>query len=164
MSIRILALVGVLALSSAGYESAAASERNQARADLPQGQVELIVDAKEYMERINNTVTLATKGEYGPLRRGAGARLRYSRDRIMELLEGHATTTELDGKERVALVNAEEAIKSVIRNDNRDRMVCVLAPGTGSRIATRECMTVGQREDRAKAARRVTADNQHSMN
>ena len=150
-----------MALSSAGYESAAASEGSN-NSGLPKGQVELITDAKEYMARIENTVTMANRGEYGKLRRGADARLRQARDKIAALLEGKTSTDELQGGERVALVNAEEAIKSVIRNDDRDRVVCVLAPGTGSRLATKECMTIAEREERAKQARRLALEHSRS--
>lgn len=163
MSVRVIALSGLLALSSAGYGSAAASVSSTSQADLPKGQVELIVDAKEYLARINNTLEMASKGEYGQLRRGSDARLRAARDRIAEVLEGHATTAELEGDERVALINAEETIKSVIRNDDKDRIVCAYISSTGSRLAKKECMSVAQREARAKEASRVASEHQRAV-
>lgn len=162
MKIRILALSGMLALSCTGFGIATASAGSTAQADLPKDQVELIVDADEYMARINNTLAMALKGEYGPLRRGADARLRSARDDIAELLEGKATTTELQGDERVALVNAEEVFKAVIRNQDKGRMVCKLEAGTGSRLATRECMTVADREERSRRARLAAKELQQS--
>lgn len=162
MSIRVVVLCGLLALSTTGFESAAASDGGN-KSNLPKGQVELITDAKEYMTRIDNTVTMATRGEYGKLRRGADARLRQARDQIAELLEGKTSTDELQGKERVALVNAEEAIKTVIRNDDRDRIVCTLSAGTGSRLATKECMTIAQREERAKVASRLVHEQSRNV-
>lgn len=159
MSIRILALTGLLALSSAGYGSAAASQGNRA---LPDNQVLLVTDAKEYMARINNTLELASKGEYGQLKRGSESKMRAARDRIAELLHGHATTTEVQGEDRVALVNAEEVIKSVIRNDDKDRIVCTHVAGTGSRLAKKECMSIAEREERARAARTLAKEQQQS--
>jgi hypothetical protein len=162
MSIRVVVLCGLLALSTTGFESAAASEGSD-KSGLPKGQVELVTDAKVYMARIENTVTMANRGEYGKLRRGADARLRQARDRIAELLAGKTNTDELQGKERVALVDAEETIKSVIRNDDRDRIVCTLSAGTGSRLATKECMTIAQREERAKVARRLVQEQSRAV-
>ncbi|MFA6986434.1 MAG: hypothetical protein WC213_09530 [Arenimonas sp.] len=163
MSVRVFVLSGLLALSSTGYGSAAASVSSTSQADLPKDQVELIVDAKEYLARINNTLEMASRGEYGQLRRGSDVRLRAARDRIAKVLEGHATTAELEGDERVVLINAEEVIKSVIRNDDKSRIVCAYIPGTGSRLAKKECMSIAEREARAKEARRVASEHMRAV-
>jgi hypothetical protein len=160
MNFRVVVFSGLLALSTSGTSIAA----DVGQASNSPAAPAAIVDAKEYLAHIDRIVGMAIRGEYGPLRRNADARrIREARDRIADLLDGHATTTELDEQERVAMLNAEELIKGVIRNDDKSRIVCTLVAGTGSRLAKKECMTVADREARAKAARAAAKESMRGL-
>lgn len=162
MSIRIFVLSGLLALSCAGYESAAASDDSNAQAEKATASAQAITDAKAYLAGIDHTLELAGKGEYGRLKRGSERRLQAARERIADLLNGHASTSELRPDDQFALVNAEETIKSIVQNEDKSRVVCRFQASTGSRIAAKECMTVAEREERARQARLLVRDSQQA--
>ena len=151
MNIRLLSFIAAFSLAFAAVAAFASNSED----DL---QSSVIADSTEYLTGIQRTVELALRGEYGRLRRGADRRLLSARDRIAGLLKGHPTTTELGPKDRIDLVNAEEVIKAIIKNDDKDRLVCKYEAATGSRMATKECLTVAEREARAKRARRNTIE------
>lgn len=152
MNMRFLVLCGLLVLPSAGYGSAAVSDVSNAPGKSADAKTEPVTEAQAYLDGIDHTLALAVNGEYGKLRRGSDSRLRAARDRIANLLKGHSSTTELEPEDLIALVNAEAVIKSVIRNQDKDRIVCTLAPGTGSRLASKECLTIAEREARSRTA------------
>ena len=157
MCIRILVLSALLVLSSAGYGSAAASADTKTLSERADAQAESIADTEQYLASIDQALELASKGEYGRLKRGSEEKLQAARDRIAVLLKGHASARELRPDDRIAVFNAQEVIKSIIQNQDKDRMVCRREAPTGSRIPTTECLTVGEREDRGRAASEGTA-------
>lgn len=156
MNIRLASLIAALCLAFGAVAAFASNPEDDT-------QRPLIVDSTEYLSGIERTVELAMRGEYGLLRRGADRRLGSARDRIAALLKGHPTTSELKPKDRIDLVNAEEVIKAIIRNDDKDRLVCKYEAATGSRVATKECLTIAQREARAKQARRSVAESRQRV-
>jgi hypothetical protein len=147
MNVRLLSFIAAFSLAFGAVAAFASNSED----DL---QSSVIADSTEYLTGIQRTVELALRGEYGRLRRGADRRLLSARDRIAALLKGHANTAELAPKDRIDLVNAEEVIKAIIKNDDKDRLVCKYEAATGSRMATKECLTIAEREARAKQARR----------
>ncbi|MFA6986435.1 MAG: hypothetical protein WC213_09535 [Arenimonas sp.] len=151
MSTLKLFLSGLLIFSFAGLGSAAAAVDPS-----PVGNATQTTDAQEYLANIDRVVSKALSGEYGKLKRGSDAKLKGARDRIASLLNGHPTTTELQPEDRVALVSAEEEIKATILNDDKNRVVCTYRADIGSRFSKKECMTVAEREERAKLAHEAT--------
>lgn len=119
-------------------------------------QAESSTEASQYLATVDHTLALARKGEYGRLERGSEEKLKAARDRIADLLEGHASASELRPDDLIALQNAEAAIKSIIDNQDKDRMVCAREAGLGTRITRTECLTVGEREARGRGAMEVT--------
>ena len=158
MSIRILVLSALLVLSSAGYGSAAASDDTKTLSERANAQVESIADAKQYLASIDQALALASKGEYGRLKRGSEKNLQAARDRIADLLKGHASARELQPDDRIAVYNAQEVIYSILRSQDKSRMVCRREAPTGSRIPTTECLTVAEREERGRAASESTGN------
>lgn len=152
MSTLKLFLSGFLIFSFAGPGFAAAGAVDTS----PVGNAAQTSDAQEYLANIDRVVSKALNGEYGKLKRGADAKLRGARERIASLLSGHATTTELQPEDRVALVSAEEMIKATILNKDQNRVVCTYSAEIGSRVSKKECMTVAEREERARLAREAT--------
>jgi hypothetical protein len=146
MIMRTLVLSGLLVFASAGASAATLTRPP--------------TDAKEYLADIDHTLLMASKGEYGKLRRGADARMRAERERMANLLNGHASTDELTPAQQVALANSEEVFKSILHNEDKSRIVCTFGANTGSRIATKECMSVADREERARRAKLLVKDSQ----
>ena len=156
MSIRIFTLFGLLVLSTAGHVPAVASGDIQTLGERANAQTGNIADAEQYLASIDHTLELASKGEYGKLKRGSEKRLRAARDLIAGLLEGHASARELPQADRIAIFNAQETIKSIIDSQDKDRMVCSRTTTIGSILPATECMTVGERERRGRDLREGT--------
>jgi hypothetical protein len=151
MRLSVFVVVGLLAIcSSAQARLIAQNDSLAVRADANAAKIS---DAAGFLEEIQGHVDLAREGEYGRLRRGDLQKLESANQRIHTLLRDRATALDLDPEQRIALYNAQEAIRAIVRNDDRGRMVCLREPTTGSRIPTTECLTVAEREARARTAR-----------
>lgn len=142
-----------LSLTTCAPATAAPADQQSASAD-PQALPE--TEAQAYLAKIDHTLALADSGEYGTLKRGAPKKLQAERDRIASVLANRATFADLPAQDRLAIQNSEDAITAILRNKDKDRMVCTRQAKTGTRFATTECMTVAQREARASSAAEAT--------
>jgi hypothetical protein len=165
MSKHTILFASMLALASAtfaGSVSAGSIDEQantvSARAD---AQVEKIsADLAKYIGEIDRAIAMAKAGGYGKLERGSEARLRDARQVIGDLLKDVRDPRELSPDQRVALFNAHETIESVINKQDKSRVVCTRERKTGSRVATTECLTVAEREERARISQAMTHDTQ----
>lgn len=112
--------------------------------------------ADRLLEEIDLSLQLAREGGYGRLKRGDTARLEKARERIDQLLAGHADPAELPAEARLEVHNAQQLIAGILKRDDKDRVVCKREPILGSRVAGTECLTVGQREARTRQSRENT--------
>jgi hypothetical protein len=157
-----LPLLLALALSSVAFaQDPPAVSPDTAKAD---AQAERIAnDTAKYLAELDESIKLAREGQYGKLPRGSGDRLAALRLNIGELLRGDVDPRTLPQEQRLALFNAHQEIESIIKKDDKSRMVCTREADTGSRIAKTECMTVGEREERAQMAARGTESMQRNV-
>ena len=114
---------------------------------------ESITDTRTYLAEIDDAIRMARAGQYGNIARSEHRRIDSAQRRIHNLLAGHASAAELDHEDRVGLYNAQEQVRAVLRNDDKDRMVCRRETKTGTRVPKVECLTVAEREERAETAR-----------
>lgn len=145
--------VGMALIVMVGDAAAVASSEaslRQARADANAMQV---TDTSVLLEEIDQALDLARSGQYGNLKKPQLIRLDRARATIGKVLKGHSSGSELDADSRIALYNAQEEIRGIIRNDDKQRKVCRRVNETGSRMSTVECLTVAEREARARSAR-----------
>lgn len=167
MKTPILFMSALMLLACSGFSEARLARADAAAPSSPTAtgsQAERIPDTKEYLAELDATLALARAGGYGTLKGGRpNRRLEVARDRIARLLEGHSSTGELSPEDRVKLHNLEQSISSILRNSDKDRMICLRQITLGSRVPTVECQTVAQREARAKAARDLTSKSQQSI-
>jgi len=147
---------GLLMLSFTALGAAAASIGAQVDARSIDAPAQPATDAQTYLAKIDGMLALASTGQYGDLRRGAAKDLQAARDRIATALGSRATLDALPEDDRLAIQNAEDAISAILRNKEKDRMVCKRGIKTGTRFATSECMTVAQREARAASSAEST--------
>jgi hypothetical protein len=156
MSCRKLALC-VLSLLLAHSAAAMPSPQSDAITAKADTHAQSITDAAAFVEEVNQTLANARQGLYGSIKEHDVERLDEAQDTIANLLDGEESAAKLPPDERIALYNAQEVITSILRNDEKNRKVCLNIKTTGSRITKRECLTVAQREARAKAAREAAA-------
>lgn len=147
-ALSLLVAQGALAIPSPQNTTVVAKADTYARS---------ITDAAAFVEEVNQTLENARQGLYGSIKADDVDRLDQAQDTIASLLEGQESAAKLPPEERIELYNAQEVITSILRNDEKNRKVCLNVKTTGSRITKRECLTVAQREARAKAARESAA-------
>jgi hypothetical protein len=154
MLIRLLALATTLGwMVSQSALAIPAGEDSTSRAD---ARVAEIGDAREFVREVNDTLTMAKAGTYGAIAAKDVDRLDAAVATINRLLQGQQRATDLGPDQRIELYNAQEEMVAILRNDEKNRVVCERVTITGSRVGKRECMTVAQREERARAAREST--------
>jgi hypothetical protein len=120
--------------------------------------IEEIGNVDLFLDEVENAVYLAGEGGYGSLRRGDMQRLKEARDVIVRHLDGKRDARALPPEERLAVFNAQEAITAIIRNDDKNRLVCRKLTSTGSRVPKTECLTVAERERMARNSQNLTSD------
>lgn len=166
MNIRFLSVFSAIALALTGCvntpeptDSGIAPARVQAQVQ-PSAQAarttpsHMDTDVGKVLAETDSSLEMARGGGYGRLKPGDLERLENAHENIKTLLDGHTSTSELSPQDRVALSNAQTLIASILRKDDKNRMICRPVAQTGSRLRTAsECLTVGQREERAKGAR-----------
>ena len=120
-------------------------------------------EAQAYLAKIDHTLAMAANGQYGTLKRGSAKKLQVERDLIASILAVRPTVADLSPDEALKIQNAEDGITSILRSEEKDRMVCTREAKTGTRFATTECMTVAQREARSNSAAEATDNVQRNV-
>lgn len=156
MIVRTLAL-GALSLLFTHAALAIPSPQNDTVIAKAAANARSITDAAAFVEEVNETLENARQGLYGSIKANDLDRLDQAQDTITNLLDGEESAAKLPPEEQIDLYNAQELITSILRNDEKNRKVCLNIKTTGSRITKRECLTVAQREARARAAKDAAA-------
>ena len=152
---RPLLLCGLMVLALTGHGTVVAGS-TQTDGATSKMEVASEMEVQTYLAKIDQLLANASTGTYGDLRRGASKDLESARKTIATVLGTRATLENLPDDDLLALQNAEDTIGSILRNKEKDRMVCKRLSKTGTRFATSECMTVAQREARAQSAGEAT--------
>jgi hypothetical protein len=159
MKLRTLFLACLLALPLGAQARIAEESETATLAQRADAAAKEITDAEAFIDEIDDTLALARDGTYGRLKRGSMSQAETARNKIARLLEGHDNAMELPPEERIELYNAQELIVAMVRADDKGRMVCKKEIRLGSRFPTTECLTVAQREEKARAARAGVNDS-----
>ena len=159
MKSRVLTLMFLATLSCVSHAASVQQESGSVLARAT-AQAEKITDVDALITQTDQWVHMASNGVYGPMKHGDLKRLEAARDTVYDLLNGHASPRELRSDELVALYNAQESITAILKKDDKNRMVCKREAKTGSRLWGTECMTVAEREARARIASENTGTQQ----
>jgi hypothetical protein len=117
----------------------------------------------EILEEADVSLELARRGEYGPIKRRDLRDLEAAHATMHRLLEGHDAPEDLENEDRIALFNAQHKITAIVGSDDKNRKICKRVAVTGSRVAAVECLTVAERESRARASRTMVGDAQRGF-
>ena len=115
-------------------------------------------DAQAFVREVNEVMVLARKGEYGAITAENAQRLDQAQLTIVSLLKDRKSSLELKPDQRIEVYNAQELITSILRNDEKGRIVCTKVSAIGTRVPKRECMSIAKREARARDARGTSND------
>jgi hypothetical protein len=158
------ALMFAVAFAGPVFGYAQQSPSDPATAARADAQVEKIAtNLAKYIGEIDRAIAMAKDGQYGKLQRGSEARLAAARQTIGDLLHDVSDPRQLAPDKRIELFNAHQEIASIINHQDKGRVVCTRERKTGSRLSTTECMTVGEREERARLAAFGTQSMQNNV-
>ena len=163
MKLRTLFLSCLLTLPLAAQARIAEETETATLAQRADAEARKITDAQAFVDEIDETLAMARDGTYGAIKKGSMVQAETARNKIARLLEGHENAMELPPEERIELYNAQETIVAMVRNDDKNRMVCKKEIRLGSRMPTTECLTVAQREEKARGARDGTNDTMRAV-
>jgi hypothetical protein len=104
-------------------------------------------------DKATQAVELARRGEYGRLSDVQINMITEARNRIARLAEENASVEDFDSSERRIYDHARERINRLTRSTDKQRLVCKRVVKTGTRLIEAECLTVAQREARARGSR-----------
>ena len=107
-------------------------------------------------EKAAQALELARKGEYGRLSNAQINMVLEARNRIERLAKENSSFADFDAEEQRVFDNARDRINRLTRSANKARMVCKKVVKTGTRLIEDECLTIAQREARAKMSRERT--------
>lgn len=117
--------------------------------------------SEKLLQEIDTTLALARDGDYGRIEAHDMRRLEELRTNVATLLADQTNPRALKADDRLAIFNAQEEITAIVRNDDKNRKVCKRVTGTATRLSKAECLTVAQREARAKSVRESAWHLQH---
>lgn len=153
---RNLILMFVAALTgltlSLPADAAIATTASESRRAAAPTEAELLLAEADF------ALQMARDGQYGRLSSADMASLREAHARVNAALEGAASLNELSPERRAEVERAREQMAVLLRSDDKDRKICKRVELTGSRVMGMECLTVAQREARARAARSMAGD------
>lgn len=115
-----------------------------------------LVDSQEYLLRARNTLRLAQEGGYGHIKKRDLELMVKAMADLEAVLGNHDDSKELTTDEKLSVTNAQEVLRAIAQSDDKSRMVCERVQEIGSRVSSRLCLTVGERERRAKEAAATT--------
>lgn len=144
-------------LPIAGAHAAVSTTASDSRATQSPSEAELILAEADF------ALQMARDGQYGRIASTDMAALRQAHAQIRDALQGVATLAELDAPQRSRVEAAREQIGGLLRSDEKDRKICKRVERTGSRVTGMECLTVAERESRARASQAMAADAQRGF-
>lgn len=150
-------LLAISLLSVAG--SLAASESPAA----PAVEATALSEAETVVAEVELAVQMAQDGQYGRIKPRDMATLERAQDQVIELLSQVDTLAELGPEQRSLVADARTQIGSILNVEDKDRRVCKRVSATGTRLGAMECLTVAERELRARASREMAGSLQRGF-
>jgi hypothetical protein len=99
-------------------------------------------------------------GTYSFMKDADKARVEQRLDEMHKLLQDHAAQGELSKPDKIALLNAQEALNALLLQNDSNRLICENGTRTGSRIHVTTCKTFGEIMTRQQNDQRVLSDLQ----
>lgn len=120
-------------------------------------------ESQQIIAETELSLSMARDGQYGRISKRDLQRLEAAQARVVALLAGVASPTQLVASDKQALERAQVEINSILRHDDDNRRVCKRVAATGTRLGAMECMTVAERRQRARSNRDAVQDMQRGV-
>lgn len=116
--------------------------------------------AAQIVAEVDLALAMAQQGQYGRIRPRDLDRLQESATEIFDLLDSVSAPAELPAAQRKQLALAYADFTEILRPEDEERRICRRIEVTGTRLGGVECMTLGERKARARAAGGLVEDAQ----
>jgi hypothetical protein len=115
------------------------------------------------LDDVDFALEMARRGDYGRLSRSDLAAVETAHRTVHSILGGVDSLDQL-APEQLAVVNAAITdINELLQVDDKNRRICKRISVTGSRLGAMECLTVTERELRAKSYRNIAGELQRGF-
>lgn len=161
--LMLLFSLGGVAMASASESAAgnpAAAPAQQAPAVAA---AEPATEVEAVLEEVDLALEMAQEGEYGRVKRRDMEKLESAHAIVTRNLEGIERLDQLAASARADVDGARAEIAEVLQLNDPNRKICRRVAATGTRLGQMECLTLAQRQLRAKMARRNTTDLQRGF-
>jgi hypothetical protein len=91
-------------------------------------------------------------GIYASMRSADKARVETRLGNMQRLLQEHASGGDLPQADKIALINAQEEVNSILRHNDNNRVVCERRAPSGSHVPVTTCRTYREMEDERRAS------------
>jgi hypothetical protein len=135
----------------------------QAAQQAPSTSAPAATEAEARVAEADLQLSLAKTGQYGRLKRGDMDKIEASHQTMVGLLANVGEVADLTEQQQDQLEAAQSSISTLLRANDPNREVCKRAGKTGSRIGVMECLTIAQREARARASRNMIGELQRGF-
>jgi hypothetical protein len=102
-------------------------------------------------------------GKYGYISGPERARVEKSLEIMQKLLTEHANASDLRAEDKVALVNAQEEVNSILTQNDNDRLVCEHKAKMGTKFPVTTCRTYGEMKIEQMEAQRYLDSHSHGQ-
>lgn len=158
-----LSLGAGTATASASEDATGSTAAGSAQQASPVAAAEPASEVEAVIEEVDLALEMAQDGEYGRVKRRDMQKIESAHAVVTRNLEGVQRLDQLAAAARAEVDAARSDIAEVLQLNDPDRKICRRVAATGTRLGQMECMTLAQRQLRAKMARNNTADLQRGF-
>lgn len=97
-------------------------------------------------------------GRYEFLKADDRSRIEARLNTMQALLQNSATQNDLNSRDKIALVNAQEEVNGILKHNDSNRLVCERRSPVGSHIPVTTCRTYGEIEEQRREAQKGVSD------
>lgn len=97
-------------------------------------------------------------GRYEFLKADDRSRVEARLNTMQALLQANATQNDLNTRDKLALVNAQEEVNGILKHNDSNRLVCERRSPVGSHIPVTSCRTYGEIEEQRREAQKGVSD------
>lgn len=103
-------------------------------------------------------------GRYEFIRNDERAKIDARLGTMESILQKHADKNDLSGNDKMAMLNAQEEINSILKHNDANRLICESRPPLGSNLPVKTCRTYGEVERQRSEAGRTMDEKNHLVN
>jgi hypothetical protein len=107
---------------------------------------------------------MKTGGRYEFLKNDERSKIEARLGTMEGILQRHADQNDLNGNDKIAMLNAQEEINSILKHNDSNRLICENRAPVGSNLPIKTCRTFGEIERQHGEAVRAMGEKDQLVN